>query len=496
MSCYHPLTIKNNSTYINDNAFRTVLQVPCGKCESCRRTKAFQLKTRCYYETLECRKAGGVGICDALTYAPEYLPTVDDIPVFCHDHLVLYKKRVRFYLSSRFPDLYHALPEGVPSCRFVIVSEFGGNYHRPHYHVILWCYLPISYMDLAIISHDAWTFGFTDTVTKEDVENAAKNGKRLSQRLCKQVFLNDPCRSAKYITDYVTVKGDEILKQKEYDYLQKVGKMPKNVCYAHYKEIAQSKVSSLRTWTSNGLGSFFLQTLVDDTAAAEVGLTSAKVRSMFENGHCIPIPNASGGYDFCPCGHYYGYKIFFDRVTNEKSGRNDRYILNDYGVACRLGNVQKQIDALSAVLSRAYGCLEPDVKPFVDNVLKTHTFGDLARYDVVLKNKIFVSGQYYSGFLSDTLSPVDAVVNPHKWNIENPLYAEDADLHTVFDRWCEMYERRIDRDLEFALQYLYSAFNEKVRDKEEKEYIDEQRLKYRMRKIHRDKQYIQLYSTH
>lgn len=92
------------------------LQIPCGKCLSCRLRRAQDWSVRCGLELTQHRAA-----CWAtLTYNEKYCP-----PTLSKFHVSGFVKRLRKRL------------EGESSVRFFASGEYGERYGRPHYHIIL-----------------------------------------------------------------------------------------------------------------------------------------------------------------------------------------------------------------------------------------------------------------------------------------------------------------------------------------------------------------------
>lgn len=118
-----------------------LMQVPCGKCELCQKARVDAYFIRNYFEflhtTLACR---GSAWFVTLTYSPDLLPKhspldVDEetgeikgylppTPCFDKVHIQTFLKRLRKYTGF--------------DMKYFIVTEFGGEFGRPHYHGILY----------------------------------------------------------------------------------------------------------------------------------------------------------------------------------------------------------------------------------------------------------------------------------------------------------------------------------------------------------------------
>lgn len=111
-----------------------VMTVPCGHCDLCLKSKVDAYFIRCYFEYLHTSIAlrGSVYFI-TLTYANELLPMVkpsnhyEPVSCFSKRDVQLFLKRLRKVFS----------PLGI-SFKYFIVTEFGGEFGRPHYHGLLY----------------------------------------------------------------------------------------------------------------------------------------------------------------------------------------------------------------------------------------------------------------------------------------------------------------------------------------------------------------------
>lgn len=116
MSCYAPI-------YIVDPVYsdgKHYMPVPCGKCAGCLTASRLQWAFRLRQEmrdSVECHFV-------TLTYDDEHVPIKDDC------FFTLRKKDFQDFMK-RMRKHYGAI------LRYYAVGEYGGNFHRPHYHVLL-----------------------------------------------------------------------------------------------------------------------------------------------------------------------------------------------------------------------------------------------------------------------------------------------------------------------------------------------------------------------
>ena len=97
------------------------IQVPCGKCEACLANRSQQWVFRLNQEA----KQSVISHFITLTYADEYLYRNDNgVPSVNKRHVQLFFKRLR-----------HCAPDS--KLRYFLVSEYGPETFRPHYHFLL-----------------------------------------------------------------------------------------------------------------------------------------------------------------------------------------------------------------------------------------------------------------------------------------------------------------------------------------------------------------------
>ncbi|AYQ58200.1 putative VP4 [Microviridae sp.] len=131
MPCFHPLPAwksrrlsdsgKRGITFKLSDAFKDMpVELPCGKCVGCVQARANEWAMRCEHEAKLYKDNWFV----TLTYRPESLP---DGGSLVPKHLQDFWKRLR----KRY--------DGV---RYFACGEYGENFHRPHYHALLFNFRP------------------------------------------------------------------------------------------------------------------------------------------------------------------------------------------------------------------------------------------------------------------------------------------------------------------------------------------------------------------
>lgn len=120
MNCLSPITLRE-----------PIRHVPCGKCVACLQNKRNEWFVRLNEELKISQSAHFV----TLTYAE------DPISLSKRDLQLFFKRLRKLNINSKI--------------RYYAVGEYGGNFGRPHYHVILFNLTDIRYVQ------DSWHLGFT-----------------------------------------------------------------------------------------------------------------------------------------------------------------------------------------------------------------------------------------------------------------------------------------------------------------------------------------------
>lgn len=243
--------------FATDEEFNNAkLELPCGKCEVCKKNKRKEMAVRLTNEIESSENSCFV----TLTYKPEELPyvnvktgevrrykdirdTVDDIlfrdeimqdwtPTLVKKDLQDYLKRQRKYLSVSLKKK-EEYRDHVDKLRYFAVGEYGSKKSRPHWHLIIFGWNPSDkkvfcnrgqynlYRSKQI--EDNWQFGIS---TVGDCNSAV----------------------AKYCAQYVTKKEDRQLNYKS-DFVQRElvlcskmdGAIGASFCDKYWKQILEQK---------------------------------------------------------------------------------------------------------------------------------------------------------------------------------------------------------------------------------------------------------------
>lgn len=126
--CLFPIDIRNPQySDISTLPWRRSLymQVPCGKCVHCKSNRTDEWKTRLKHEI---SSFGHAYFC-TVTYDDDHIPYDENgNPTFIYRHFQLFMKRLRKKISKIDPSI---------KLSYFVVSEYGDNTGRPHYHFLL-----------------------------------------------------------------------------------------------------------------------------------------------------------------------------------------------------------------------------------------------------------------------------------------------------------------------------------------------------------------------
>lgn len=148
MKCLSPINIRDPVQ--TSNKF---IAVPCGKCMGCLSLKREQWFIRLKEEL----RSSGTGMFVTLTYDNENLPLLDGKPTLCKEHHQKFLKRLRKQL-------------GDVKFKYFITGEYGTNFGRPHYHILLF-----GIKDSEVV-RKCWKYGNIDIgdITEKSINYTAK----------------------------------------------------------------------------------------------------------------------------------------------------------------------------------------------------------------------------------------------------------------------------------------------------------------------------------
>lgn len=166
--CLKPITIRNPTRAVYRHGGQQLLmQVPCGKCAECVKSKRIEWYFRSYEQINNTLKHGGYVLFDTLTYNNANLPKISklidcekyeikDFSCFSHADFKGFLKRLRRQLE------YHC---GNSSFKYFLTSEYGVNErftHRPHYHIMFFIESGVHPYTFSKLISKCWQKGRTD----------------------------------------------------------------------------------------------------------------------------------------------------------------------------------------------------------------------------------------------------------------------------------------------------------------------------------------------
>lgn len=123
-------------TRTDGKVFRDYIDVPCGKCLSCRLDKARDWTCRCLLEARQHEKNCFITLTYDDIHVPRTLYGSSSTGEVCGDAYTLCKRDVQLFLKR----LRKAL--GDEKIRYFGCGEYGDSTARPHYHLLLFGYMP------------------------------------------------------------------------------------------------------------------------------------------------------------------------------------------------------------------------------------------------------------------------------------------------------------------------------------------------------------------
>lgn len=156
LNCTSPIVInKRNYRNIQRYSFGNIV-VGCGKCENCRRLKSLDFTIRAYYDYLwftsdKYNNFKGFAMFDTLTYDEVHVPKKKlfgiEFKCFSSNDIKNFKGKLETSAVKRLLDirkLSHnpknrsSVRSEIRKCfKVLIVSEYGSQTHRPHYHILV-----------------------------------------------------------------------------------------------------------------------------------------------------------------------------------------------------------------------------------------------------------------------------------------------------------------------------------------------------------------------
>lgn len=237
--CKQPIQIINpklkaKHSNFDKNIDPFYLKVACGKCIECQQKKQQDWLTRLAFEYEYTKNIGGFVFFETFTYNENEVPELHGLKCFNKDHYKTFASELRTYLVRHYEKIFQKYnmgddlfqtpytygyeynpmpseieeethlwnftvalnrnqpikPEFHPAGKLKIfwVSEYGGEYHRPHHHAIFFVQYKIKPYTFAYYVKKAWTHGFVDGRSPDKkIINSMKAIAYVSKYVCKDI---------------------------------------------------------------------------------------------------------------------------------------------------------------------------------------------------------------------------------------------------------------------------------------------------------------------
>lgn len=394
--CLKPLKIRNPTSYISFGGQPLMLNVPCGHCADCKKSKRLEWHFRSYYEFESCVRNGGYIYFDTLTYAPEHVPhisrfidvqehNVSDFMCFDSTDWRNFLKNLRRQLQYHYKTV---------NFKYFLTSEYGTSKdgtHRPHYHILFFVNSKrIHPYAFSYLVSKCWPYGRTDGIKykgKTYVDNHTYGYKFASGSN------NDYLSVCSYVSKYVT-KDSTFQSSINNRLLTLERKLDED----DFKKLKRSIDMFHRQ--SQGFGLSYLDTLTEQSYSDLFNTGLCKIIDKKKVICTIPIPL------------YYKRKLFYKSV---KINDSNTWVLTPTGKEY----IRKQLFNSVALLEKSYTEIflnsSHEDKSIIQSLLGSRSFQDLAVYSTLYKGRLrdFEALSYMS--LSQSSSLTDKEYNIFDW---------------------------------------------------------------------------------
>lgn len=441
--CLTPLRILNRSKYVDfKHGSNMYYNVPCGCCEECLQDRQNAFLARAYAEWQFTNEHKGLAFVDCLTYNDDYLPMwrdglfyrnngqkfdqehcYDGLPVFSSKDICNFFKRLRMLLDRAgfyLPQTIEVYKDGqliqkekhIVPLKHLCTMEYGGQWHRPHYHILFFFLLPISPEKFDELVRRAWhPFGMTDSYKKDG-----------SLKLPKDKVINANGAIA-YVSKYCIKQDDfynwfvkfccarELCRKGliELGTIDSYSDIPlpdfktKREVYAYAREILGDKLFRAVTpkvYLSNNFGASLIHKY--DIQDGEMKLNRDYIYT-FETGLVNIYAKKDGKLSISntiKLPQYNKRKLFYKSIKDFDS--TNHWELNDDGMDFTLSRVNKRIELLATRYQRIYDNLPNYIFRFDDlnksveatrnkilGLLNGRGLSDFATYIAIYKGRLF-----------------------------------------------------------------------------------------------------------
>lgn len=349
----------------------------CGKCAECRAEFKDEWSVRCYSEYEDCRVNGGYTLFDTLTYNEDCVPRFCGMRVFDPEHIRQFRSTLRDKIRQ-----YHRADGSYPyyftykdNFKIIVVSEYGGSTHRPHYHLLAHCKVPnLPPVLLSKLIRDSWPHGNCDLRCLDD-------------------RIVDGPGALNYVSKYIC-KDDDFIETLEKTINDHEAKLPQVEFYRIFTKDRIKKIKGFHR-QSNGYG---LSILTPGVLYANPEL------SLFQDG-CICMPDRDQIVKQVKIPQYIMRKLYYDLVEDHEITDDDgkplhRWVLNETGIQFKAEHLSRDVDHLAAKFDEVEKNLQ-QIDPTLDNqryvelkntihsLLGDRSYFDLALYHLGYRGKLY-----------------------------------------------------------------------------------------------------------
>ena len=414
--CYRSIRIQNPTLHFNKRYSPFYLYCSCGHCLQCKSIRQRDWLIRSFAEWKDACHKGGFGLYYTLTYDDENVPFTFGHYHFSQRHIQLFIKRLRKYWLARGFDV-----------RYIVCSEFGDLFRRPHYHTDLF-FVPIDpkakkpmLVEVRKSIEEKWQYGFVYP------------GKHLGK------IMNTS--ALRYVTKYVTkdVGFDHkpflfrVVHQFAISWIEKYGYTHPSI-KAWYNEV---KLRSKGDYMYDFFVDFhrtYSSFLPFTTSSQNFGISILKSGYLSREKEVVIVPTFQGYKDY-PLPLYIRRQLYYDRVPNERDGKCTKYVLNFNGISKCMETIGNKIDTYAFSLAEFFSSYIP-------------TYEDVERINYHYPDYFRNSADLASFLRSSHLSPEYIAIYKYvfrgrslEWFSSYCFIDGTKDYISIFDNWRKFYER-------------------------------------------------------
>lgn len=330
--CTSPLKILNRSLHFTSE-MPMYYTVPCGKCSECRKKFQSDWFVRCFYEWQVNRNSSYFY---TLTYNNDHLPRYYNIPCFSKTDIQLFMKRLRKRLDQI----------GL-KVKYMITSEFGEKFKRPHYHALFFFDHPIAPYRVYKLIEDSWQNGFVKYGDSMGLVTSSSGIQYVTKYVTKDIVALD-----EYFPSLATYVYNRYTRL--FNYIRKRYDM--HFPASLHLDVEDHKFT-IRTWKYEKIGDeYFPHSELHNYPAFDVAksmclkakrIVDARMPFHLQSINLgksavgnITHEDLLNGFIHIPCSgrvqkfsipRYYKRFFWYDCVENELDGKRNKFVLNDLG---------------------------------------------------------------------------------------------------------------------------------------------------------------------